>query len=638
MAHKASYTEEDIEVLEGLEAVRTRPGMYIGGLDVRGYHHLLWEIMDNAIDEAINGHASVLKITLHADGRSATVEDNGRGIPVGIMPKYNKSALEIIFTTLHSGGKFKAGNYTHSGGLHGVGSSVVNALSEELVVRIRREGQEVQQRYAKGIPTTQVFVLGPSKAHGTTVFFRPDVGLFGPNIAFDSDLIRERIEIKSYLHKGLKLIWVDETHKTKTEFAHQHGIEDYLQKWLQEQQKIQLHTPFYVHKDTDDGLRIELALGWTEATDERIRSYVNGIPTPQGGSHESGLRSGINKAVRHYLDIHQRIPKGISVAAEDVREGLFAILSCYVVNPQFQGQTKERLNNPEVAPQTESVVRTFLEGWLHQNPTTADAIATRVVQAARAREAAKAASQAVSRKMPGHTRLMLPGKLSDCSSNKPQDCELFIVEGDSAGGSAKQGRDRRTQAILPLRGKVLNTEQASTNKLLSNKELQDVIAALGCGFGPQFDRAKLRYHRIFLLMDADSDGYHISTLLLTFFYRHLPELIHHGHVYLAQPPLYRINIGKEIHWVLDDPAKDKLLSKLPKTAKPDIQRFKGLGEMMPDQLWATTLDPARRTALKVCVPHPEATDRLMSELMGRDASARFRLISEHAKEMKELDV
>ncbi len=633
------YTEQDIIVLEGLEPVRKRPGMYIGGVDSRGYHHLLWEVVDNAVDEVINGFASTIKVTLHADKRSATVEDNGRGIPTGIMPKYGKSALEVILTTLHSGGKFGQGNYVHSGGLHGVGSSVVNALSEDLLVKVRRDGEEVEQRYSRGLAKSLLRHIGKARGTGTTFFFRPDVEIFGDKARFDIPLILERLESKTYLHKGLRILVTDEESGTKSDFAHQGGIADYLNKLIADRQKPAIQSPVYLLREGEgEGVRFELALAWTEATDEYIKSYVNGIPTSSGGTHEAGLKSGTVKGVRNYIETHNLTPKGVTLTAEDISEGLLAILSCYVHEPQFQGQTKERLNNPEITAEVDGAVRTFIESWLNNNSSVAESIIARIVLAARAREASRAASQAVSRKSAVSHRLNLPGKLADCSSTDPAESELFIVEGDSAGGSAKQGRNRRTQAILPLRGKVLNAEQATTSKLLSNKELQDIISALGCGFGKDFDESKLRYGRIFLLMDADSDGHHISTLLLTFFYRHLPKLIEGGHIYLAQPPLYRIDIGKETHWVVDDEARDAILAKAPKNAKPEIQRFKGLGEMMPAQLWATTLDPKRRYSLKIFINGPLETDRILNELMGKDPSARFRFIMERAKDAKDIDV
>jgi DNA gyrase subunit B/topoisomerase-4 subunit B len=620
--------------------VRKRPGMYIGGVDSRGYHHLLWEIVDNSVDEVINGYASTIKVTLHKDLRAITVEDNGRGMPTGIMPKYGKSALEVIMTTLHAGGKFGSGGYTHSGGLHGVGASVVNALSEELWVRVRREDKEVEQGYARGVATTEVRTVGKARGSGTKTYFRPDAEIFGEKARFDPELIRERLEAKSYLHKGLRLLLIDEETGSTQEFAHQGGIADYLQKLVGDRGKPAQNPTVYLAReaDTESGTRFELAFCWTEATDEYIKSFVNGIPTSSGGSHENGLKAGIVKGVRNYMDTHGLLPKGLTLSAEDIREGLCAILSCYVREPQFQGQTKERLNNPEITGELDGVIRNFVESWLNNNKTYGEAIVGRIIAAARAREAAKAASLAVPRKSVVSHRLNLPGKLADCSSSDPSQSELFIVEGDSAGGSAKQGRNRRNQAILPLRGKVLNAEQASTSKLLSNKELQDIVSALGCGMGDSYDPSKLRYGRIFLLMDADSDGHHISTLLLTFFYRYLPKLIENGHVYLAQPPLYRIDVGKETHWVLDDRQKDELLARLPKNAKSEIQRFKGLGEMMPQQLWATTLDPKRRVALKITVENKEDADRVLNELLGKDPAPRFRFIMERAAEAQNLDV
>jgi len=639
MAKSNLYTEQDIVVLEGLEPVRKRPGMYIGGVDSRGYHHLLWEIVDNAVDEVINGFASTIHVTIHAGGTAATVDDNGRGIPTGMMPKFGKSALEIILTTLHAGGKFEEGSYTHSGGLHGVGASVVNALSQELWVRVRRDGQEVEQGFTRGVPIGPPTSVGKARGSGTKIYFRPDPEIFGEKARFDLELVRERLEAKSYLHKGLRVVLTDEETGARQEFAHDGGIADYLTKLATERGKAALCPPVYLERQADaSGTRFELAFLWTEAEGELLKSFVNGIPTPSGGSHENGLKAGVVKGVRNYIDTHDLGPKGLTLSAEDIREGLCAILSCYVREPQFQGQTKERLNNPEVTAELDGAIRTFVESWLNNNKSVGDAIASRIIQAARAREAARAASQAVQRKSPVSHRLNLPGKLADCQSDDPSQTELFIVEGDSAGGSAKQGRNRKMQAVLPLRGKVLNAEQASTQKLLANKELQDIVSALGCGLGDKFDERRLRYGRIFLLMDADSDGHHISTLLLTFFYRYLPKLIENGHVYLAQPPLYRVDVGKETHWVLDDRQKDELLGRLPKNAKPDIQRFKGLGEMMPQQLWATTLDPRRRVALKVVIDNREETDRVMSELMGKDPEKRFRFIMDRAKEAQSLDI
>jgi DNA gyrase/topoisomerase IV subunit B len=635
------YSAKSIQVLEGLEPVRKRPAMYIGGTDARGYHHLLWEIVDNSIDEVINGHASRVEVTLHSSGQSVEVRDNGRGIPVDEIPKFKKSALEVILTTLHAGGKFEQGNYIHSGGLHGVGSSVVNALSEELVALVRRDGAEWKQTFSRGKPSSKLKRLKDFRGSGTIITFRPDPEIFGEKTRFDPAVIAERLEGKSYLHRGMTISFRDETQRPAVEmsFHHDGGIAEYLARIVAERGKpiVPPGVPvMYVERDTP--VKCEIALAWTEATDEHIRSYVNGIPTASGGTHETGLRGGIVKAVRNYISTHELTPKGVTLTAEDIREGVASIVSCYLVDPQFQGQTKDRLNNQEALSGLDNVIRPALEQYLNENKTIAEAVVARIILAARAREASRAASQAVSRKTAVSHRLNLPGKLADCASTDPAESELFIVEGDSAGGSAKQGRDRRTQAILPLRGKVLNAEQASTSKVLSNKELQDIVSALGCGFGPDFDITKLRYHRIFLLMDADSDGHHIATLLLTFFYRHFPELVRQGFVYIAQPPLYRIDVGKETHWALDDLDKERILKGLKVNAKPMIQRFKGLGEMTPETLKSTTLDPAQRTSLRVRIVDELETDRILNELMGKDASARFRFIMERARDADELDV
>jgi DNA gyrase subunit B/topoisomerase-4 subunit B len=646
-ARKTSYTAQDIQVLEGLEPVRKRPAMYIGGTDTTGYHHLLWEILDNSVDEVINGFATRIEVTLHEDGRTMTVTDDGRGIPVDVMPKYKKPAIEVILTTLHSGGKFDQGNYIHSGGLHGVGSSVVNALSSKLVAEVKRDGKRWVQTYAKGHALSKLKAEGKAKGTGTSITFEPDAEIFGLKLKFDAVAIRDRLEARSYLHRGMEVVFRDETAEPPAEVTYKHegGIAEFLGKVVAERAKPTIppqngaSPQFY--RSSEGDARMELALVWTEATDEHVRSYVNGIPTPQGGTHEAGLRSGVVKAVRNYIETHDLTPKGVTLTAEDIREGMAAILSVYVVEPQFQGQTKGRLNNPETAAQVDGVVRPALEKWLNDNRTIAEAVVARITLAARAREASRAASQAVQRKTAVSHRLNLPGKLADCASTNPSESELFIVEGDSAGGSAKQGRDRRTQAILPLRGKVLNAEQASTDKVAQNKELQDIVSALGCGIGPDFDVAKLRYGRVFLLMDADSDGHHIATLLLTFFYRHLRELIKAGAVHIAQPPLYRIDIGKETYWALDEPDRDRILKeKIKGNAKPQIMRFKGLGEMTADELKSTTLDPKKRISLRVTVaPGAELeTDRVINDLLGKDVSARFKFIMERAGEVQELDV
>ena len=636
----SSYTAKDITVLEGLEPVRKRPGMYIGGVGSTGLHHLVWEILDNSIDEAMNGYASNISVTLHDDGASITVTDDGRGIPVDKHPKTKKSALEVIFTTLHAGGKFNAGNYKTAGGLHGVGASVVNALSKELVATVKRDGATWEQRFKQGVPIGVVKKLGPARGTGTSVFFRPDATIF-PKVEFDPDVIKERLEVASYLHKGVRIAFEDEGKGEKAVFQHSEGIVDYLKKIVGERSATPVHeTPFTLTRENDEsGIRLDMVLQWTQSTDEHVRSYVNGIPTASGGTHENGFRTGLGKAVRNFIETHNLSPKGVTLTAEDIREGLVGVLSVFLAEPQFQGQTKDRLNNPEATAAIDSQVRPALEHWLNTNISVAESIVARIILSARAREASRAAQQEVTRKTATSGRLTLPGKLSDCSNPGREDSEIFIVEGDSAGGSAKQGRDRARQAILPLRGKVLNTESASLAKVLENKELTDLVTALGCGLGKSFDLSRVRYGRIIILADADSDGHHIATLLMTFIYRHMQPLITAGRVYLAQPPLYRIDVGKETFWALDDAHKERLL-KLHGNGRshPEITRFKGLGEMMPKVLWETTMNPRTRRLLRVDIADQIVTDRVINELMGKDPSARFRFIMERAEDAVELDV
>lgn len=633
----ADYTAKDITVLEGLEPVRKRPGMYIGGVDSTGLHHLIWELVDNAVDEAMNGHASRIEVILHKDGSTVTVSDNGRGIPIDMHPKFQKPALELILTTLHAGGKFEGLNYSHSGGLHGVGASVVTALSDRLSARVRRGGVEWEQRFSRGRTVSELTQIGPVRGSGTTMTFHPDADIF-PSITFKPQLIAQRLEAKSYLHKGLTLIFRNEVTGEDTKYHHQDGLRAYLTKLLTEGEKKAVISEVFT-LDREDDPPMECVLTWTESPEESFHTFVNGIPTSFGGTHESGLKSAIVKAVRNYINVHDLTPKGLPITAEDTREGVTAILSLYLKQPQFQGQTKEKLGNPEVTGQVDAIVRTALENFLLHNRSQADAIAQRVILAARARTASRAALENVRSKGSVSHRLNLPGKLADCASTNPETSELFIVEGDSAGGSAKQGRDRAFQAILPLRGKVLNTEQASLSKVLTNKELTDVVSALGCGVDKSFDLTRLRYQKICLLMDADSDGNHICTLLLTFFYRHLPELIRHGYVYIARPPLYKIEIGKEVHWAIDDAEKDRILAQRNGHAgKANVQRFKGLGEMNPPTLKETTLDPRSRTLLRVSIEDVERTELAIQTLMGKDVQPRFEFIMRHAPNVTEVDV
>lgn len=632
-----SYTAKDITVLEGLEPVRKRPGMYIGGVDNAGLHHLVWEILDNAVDEAMNGHASRIEVTLHGDGSTVTVSDNGRGIPVDIHPKFKKPALELILTTLHAGGKFEGLNYSHSGGLHGVGASVVTALSDRLVARVKRGGIEWEQKFARGKVSSGLKELGQVRGSGTTITFHPDPEIF-PSIIFKPNLIAERLEAKAYLHKGLTLIFRNQATGEEVKYHHDDGLRAYLNKLLVDGQKKPVISETFV-LEREDEPPLECVLTWTEAPEESFHTFVNGIPTPFGGTHEAGLKSAIVKAVRNYINVHELTPKGLTLTAEDTREGVVAILSLYLTQPQFQGQTKEKLGNPEVTAQVDTLIRTALENFLLHNRSQADAIAQRVILAAKARTASRAALETVRGKGSVSHRLNLPGKLADCSSTSPEASELFIVEGDSAGGSAKQGRDRGFQAILPLRGKVLNTEQASLSKVLTNKELTDVVSALGCGVDKSFDLSRLRYHKICLLMDADSDGNHICTLLLTFFYRHLLELIREGYVYIARPPLYKIEVGKEVFWANDDAEKDRFLAQRNgHSGKAHVQRFKGLGEMNPGTLKETTLDPRSRTLLRVTIEDAERTEAAIQTLMGKDVQPRFTFIMSRAPKVEEVDV
>jgi DNA gyrase/topoisomerase IV subunit B len=633
----STYVADDIEVLEGLEHVRKRPSMYIGGVDSRGLHHLIWEIVDNSVDEYLAGHCNEISVTLHKDGCSITVEDNGRGIPVDVHKKTGKSALEVILTTLYAGGKFSEKNYLRSGGLHGIGSSAVNALSETLIATVHRDGFEWRQRFKRGRATTKVEQVRPFRGHGTIIFFKPDDEIFR-RVQFHSETIRQHLEDISYVHGGLKITYIDEARNEKVLLHHADGIASFLNKIIEDDKRKCVHEQMFSVDKEEGKVRVEVVLKWTESTDEQIRSYVNGIRTRGGGTHESGFRSGISKAVKNYMDVHDIKTKGLTITPDDIREGAVGIISVFHNDPMFQGQTKDRLNNPEMSSMVDTMVRAALETWLNNNRTAADAIIGRIILAARAREASREAVKEVKRKAAGTRRSNLPGKLLDCRSTSPEECELFIVEGQSAGGTAASGRDSRTQAVLPLKGKILNTESLSLGKILQNQEVKDLVETLGTGIGAHFDAHKLRYHRIILLMDADSDGYHISTLLLTFFFRHMRELIQQGRLYLAQPPLYKIEVGKERHYARDDADKEELLARLPPNRNIDIQRFKGLGEMNSSQLRETTLDPQLRTLLRVDIESAVEADAIFAQLLGKDASERYKIIMDEAGEVDDLDI
>jgi len=628
VAEKRYTTADSIQVLEGLEPVRKRPSMYIGSVDSKGLHHLVWEIVDNAVDEYLNGHGDSITVTLHKSGDAVSVADNGRGIPVDIHPKHKKSGLELVLTVLHAGGKFgDTDGYFYSGGLHGVGASVVNALSRKLVATVRRDGHEWRQSFAKGVPTSKVEKLHPFRGHGTTIYFEPDETIF-KTIRFNEKEIREHLEDMSYIHSGLKIIFKNEVTGETHDLTHPGGIPDFLKRLIVESQSPTVtDAAFTLSRGSGDNMVV--ALQWTQSTDEVIRSYVNGIRTASGGTHENGFKAAIAKAIRNYMETHKVNTKGLSITAEDIREGIVGVISIFVREPMFQGQTKERINNPELTATVESFVRPALETWLNSNVTAAGEIVLRVILAARARLASREAATK-ERKTAGSRRLNLPGKLKDCKATSVDESELFIVEGDSAGGSASQGRDNFSQAILPLRGKILNGEGLSTLKVLGNKELSDLVTAIGTGAGDKFDISGLRYGKIILLMDADADGHHISTLLLDFFFRHMTDLIRKGHVFIAQPPLYRIDVGKERLWARDDNHKEEIIASLRANAKYEITRFKGLGEMQAAELKETTLAPDNRRLLKVEIDNPLKADETFDRLLGKDPVHRYNEIMSNA--------
>ncbi len=631
------YTAADIQVLEGLEAVRRRPGMYIGGTDLRALHHMVYEVVDNAVDEALAGFCDRIEITIHPDN-SVTVEDNGRGIPVDLHPQVKRPALEVVMTRLHAGGKFGGGSYKVSGGLHGVGVSAVNALSEWLEVIVKRDGKIWRQRYERGRPVTDVEVIGKLKKKertGTRVTFLRDPEIFEV-LEYRYDILAQRFREIAFLTRGVHIRFVDErrTPPVETNFYFEGGIATFV-RYLNKTRKP-LHDPVYVEKQVGD-IIVEAAIQYTEEYVESVYAFANTINTPDGGTHLTGLRSAITRTLNDYARKNGLLKDDDpNFSGEDTREGLTAIVSVKLPDPQFESQTKVKLLNAEVRNIVESVVGEAFGQWLESHPREAKQIIEKCKTSFRARLAARKARDLVIRKSALES-MTLPGKLADCSERDPQKTELFIVEGDSAGGSAKQGRDRRFQAILPLRGKILNVEKARLDKALSNKEIQALITALGTGIGNDFDISKLRYNRIIIMTDADVDGAHIRTLLLTFFFRYMPQLIEEGHLYIAQPPLYLIQAGKKRLYAYSEEEKDRLLKQLDGN-KVTIQRYKGLGEMNPEQLWETTMNPENRILLQVTINDATEADRTFGMLMGDEVPPRRRFIQTHAKAVRNLDV
>ncbi len=649
----AGYSAENIKVLEGLEAVRKRPAMYIGDVGRRGLHHLVYEVVDNSIDEAMVGYCDEIVITLNQNG-SITVEDNGRGIPVDIHKEEKKPAVEVVMTVLHAGGKFDKGSYKVSGGLHGVGVSVVNALSEWLWVEVKREGKIHRQDYKAGDPQNKLSVTGKAKKSGTKVCFYPDTAIF-QTIDFEYNIIAERLRELAYLNTGLEIVLKDErTEEGETDrFNFKGGLSDFV-KYLDEQNNP-LHNKIITVNKLKGDVPVDVAMRYGTTYNDTILTFVNNINTIEGGTHLSGFRSALTRAMNNYAIKNNLIKakknEKVTLSGEDFREGLTAILSIRVAEPQFEGQTKTKLGNGEVKGIVDTIVYEGILDFLEQNPSVGRRIIEKALLAARSRSAARKARELIRRKsaLGGSS---LPGKLADCSNKDPNFCELYLVEGDSAGGSAKQGRDRRTQAILPLRGKVINSEKARIDKLLSNNEIQSIITALGTGFGGSedesgeksagdFDVAKIRYHKIIIMTDADVDGSHIRTLLLTFFYRKMKEIIDGGYLYLALPPLYRISQGKKEAYAFDDNERDltiERMKKANKNTKVGIQRYKGLGEMNPGQLWETTMDPERRTLMQVTVESAVEAAETFQDLMGHDVEARRNFIQKNAKFVVNLDV
>src|SRR5512136_1385337 len=637
MATNGSYNAKDIQVLEGLEAVRRLPGMYVGGTDIKALHHLVYEVVDNSIDEALAGVCNRIEVIIHADS-SVTVVDNGRGIPVDIHPQMKKSALEVVMTVLHAGGKFGGGGYKVSGGLHGVGVSAVNALSEWCEVEVMRDGKKHFQRYERGYPKAPVQVIGKAdpKVTGTRTTFKFDPEIFKGEMDFRFETLVQRFREMAFVTRGVTIYFLDERVDREMTFHFEGGITSFV-RYLNRNREV-LHPVVHVEKEVD-GITIDAAIQFTDAYSESVYAFANTINTIDGGTHLTGLRAAITRVINDYARRNGLLKDADpNFSGDDTREGLTAIISIKHPDPQFESQTKVKLMNPEVQTCTQQVVGEVFGSFLDENPQAAKAIIAKCLTSARARDAARKARDLVIRKSALES-LTLPGKLADCSGRDAAKTELYIVEGDSAGGSAKQGRDRHFQAILPLRGKILNTERARLDKILGNNEVRALISALGTGVGDNFDLAGLRYGRIIIMTDADVDGSHIRTLLLTFFFRYMPSLIDEGHLYIAQPPLYRLAYKNQVHYAYNDAEKDKLLKSL--GASPDknsLSRYKGLGEMNPQQLWETTMNPVNRTLLLVTVDDAAEADRTFDMLMGDAVDPRKRFIQTHAKAVRNLDI
>ena len=630
-----TYDESQIQVLEGLEAVRKRPGMYIGSTSVKGLHHLVWEVVDNSIDEALAGYCDRIQVIIHEDN-SVTVIDNGRGIPVGEHSKMKKSTLEVVMTVLHAGGKFGGEGYKVSGGLHGVGVSVVNALSEKVVVEVRRDGSIYQQEYQRGVPQYDIRVIGETDITGTSVTFKPDPDIFTETTVFEYETLQSRIRELAFLNKGIEISLKDERTDASNTYKYEGGIIEFV-KYLNRNREALHENPIYV-EGAKDHIQVEVALQYNDSYTENIYSFANNINTHEGGTHESGFKSALTRIINDYARKAGFIKDNDSnLSGDDVREGLTAIISVKIPEPQFEGQTKTKLGNSEVRGIVESFFAEKFQEFLDENPAVSRKIMEKGIQAARAREAARKARELTRRKRALEVSA-LPGKLADCSSKDAAISELYIVEGDSAGGSAKQGRDRHFQAILPLRGKILNVEKARLDRILGNTEIRAIITALGTGISDDFDLSKARYHKIIIMTDADVDGAHIRTLLLTFFYRYMRQIIEAGYIYIAQPPLFKVERNKVVRYAQSERERDQIIAEFGEGAKVNVQRYKGLGEMNADQLWETTMDPESRTMLQVTIEDAIEADTVFDTLMGDNVEPRRDFIQEHAKYVKNLDV